>query len=201
MNVLFDSCKMGANLNRDHCCNVDYSPNDFDLVVSENSIQNLSQDYADPRREQTTTPESSGSPFEISRCKPCNVKPSASKPADEIWEISFDIERPSGGFNFSFQDNRAPHLSVDGLLQLAEVRINSRAEGMLIPEDLSSIPEQYPLEFDAESTGRVEINLVELIRTMPKPRSPPPKPVAKPQLVKRLQIDLKSRRARVLNKA
>jgi hypothetical protein len=127
-------------------------------------------------------------------------------PLDDVSELVCVGEVSDVCFAASFQEFSSK-LTIETLLTLAEERINSRLENIGIPQDISSIPGLIR-ELDSDSTNKVEINLVELIKQSPRHITKLSLPLPRnafrslskikpsPREVKRLQIDLRGRTKR-----
>jgi hypothetical protein len=179
---------MGASASTKPCCLPDYSPNDFDLVIKNDSNAPQGLTYTESRQDLLpTAPNSAAHPTTPTRQKPGKVQPSVLDPEEPDL---LHYEKLESEFTFSVKMPRAAVLSVDSLLHLAEDRLNSRPR---VPafEDLSIIP---PLiDVNSESTDRAEVNLVDLIRSTPRDRRQLPIPLPRTQSVKRLEINLRTR--------
>lgn len=146
--------------------------------------------YTTAERRLTAAPRDVGAKAGIDRYKPCLKQPYVSDPQDDVFESTSSLE-----FTDTFQPPKAPSMSVEELLQLAEGRLKARTDNKILPVDLSFIPTQS-FDMDTEPTDKLEVNLVKLIRGNTKDRITHPKAKLKLKSPKRLKIDLSSRTRR-----
>lgn len=113
---------MGALIGQEQCCVIDYSPNDFDLVIKSEPRPLALQNRFEVSHAVATYPDSPGPSLELSRSKPCPVQPSVTDP-DSVMSVPYDAPIISSDECSQLEDELEPHTAKKWLQNSASLAI------------------------------------------------------------------------------